>query len=68
MSGEEIKFTITPKGIKFESSNFTGGSCLTALEDFKAFMQLKGVTIADTNQEIKPEMYATTQNEMKNEY
>jgi hypothetical protein len=68
MAGEEIKFTITPKGVKFESSNFTGGSCLTALEDFKAFMLSKGVVITDTNQEIKPELYLTDTTELTQEY
>lgn len=68
MAGEEIKFTITPKGITFESTGFTGGSCLTALESFRDYMKSIGVVINDTHQEIKPEMYNTEQTEMKNEY
>lgn len=68
MSGEEIKFTITPKGIKIETSGFVGGSCLSTLEDFKAFMLTKGVKITETHQETKPELYETEQTRMKNEY
>ena len=68
MSGEEIKFTITPKGVKFESSGFVGGSCLTALEDFKDFMRSKGVAIMDTNQELKPELYLTDTTEISQGY
>jgi hypothetical protein len=77
MSGEEIKFTITKtpdgkggykKGVKIETSNFVGGACLTAFESLTEYLSSVGITTSVDHQEIKPEMYATTTNEMKNEY
>jgi hypothetical protein len=77
MTGEEIKFTITKtpngkggykKGVQIETSNFTGGACLTALNNLTEYLSSVGIQTKVEHQELKPELYATTQNEMKNEY
>jgi len=68
MTGEEIKFTITKtpdgkggykKGVKIETSNFTGGSCLTAFESLTDYLKSVGITTNVEHQEIKSEMYST---------
>ena len=75
MSGEEIRITIvkTPdkkggfkKSFKIETSNFKGGACLTALENLREYMASIGVTITDTHQEMKPEMYESECSGIKN--
>jgi len=57
MSGEEIKFTITKKGIVIETSGFAGGQCLKELESFREYAASKGLKLTETHQDIKPEMY-----------
>ena len=68
MTGEEIKFTITKtpdgkggykKGVKIETSNFTGGACLTALDNLTEYLSSVGIVTNVEHQEIKPEMYLT---------
>jgi len=68
MSGEEIKFTITKKGIIIETSGFAGGQCLKELESFREYAASKGLKITETSQDIKPEMYQDTNTEQKTGY
>jgi hypothetical protein len=68
MTGEEIKFTITKKGITVETSGFAGGACLKELESFREYMASKGVKITETHQDIKPEMYESSTTEQKTGY
>ncbi len=56
---KQMKFTITPDGIKVEASGYTGGKCLTDLKDFEKHMRSIGVTCNEKSQEKKSEVYVT---------
>jgi hypothetical protein len=67
---KEIKLTITPKGIKWDSNGFTGEGCVTAYEKFVAAMKAKGVSCDQKSREMKNEIYAveTTEETVDNGY
>ena len=56
---KEIKLTITPDGIKWESEGYNGDGCLKAFEKFTAHMKSIGVETKLTSQELKSEIYAS---------
>jgi predicted DsbA family dithiol-disulfide isomerase len=55
---EEIKITISDEGVKFESSGFSGGSCITEYEKLLKHLQNIGVDIKEIEQTLKSEMYS----------
>ena len=63
MAGEEIKLTITPKGIKWDSSGYKGEGCIKAYDRFAAHMKSIGVTMNEKSREMKSEIYAVESTE-----
>ena len=54
MAKEKVTFDTTENGIVVDSENFTGNTCLTELENFRAFMKENGgIDIQITNQQKK---------------
>jgi hypothetical protein len=56
---KEIKLTITPDGIKWESEGYNGDGCLEAFGKFTAHMKSIGVETKLKSQELKSEVYAS---------
>lgn len=55
MAGEQIKVTITPKGVTVDASGFKGKACLAELAKFEKFMADNGITVDNKETKMKAE-------------